>query len=92
MILSACQTAKGDEKTTLGTASITVRAGTSATMATLWPVLEDSTTELMSQFYSQLTTLGKAEALRQAQLNFINDTELNRPYFWAGFILLGNWL
>ena len=51
----------------------------------------------MVQFYQQLKNpqITKAEALRQAQLAFLtkySDTDYNRPYHWASFILVGNWL
>ena len=51
----------------------------------------------MVEFYQQLKQpqITKAEALRQAQLAFLNnysDTDYNRPYYWASFILVGNWL
>jgi CHAT domain-containing protein len=100
LVLSACKTAKGDERATLGIAGIAVRAGARSTLATLWPAFDESTAEFMLLFYQQLIqnnaeNMTKAEALRQAQLKFLDDkTEKrwNRPYFWAPFILLGNWL
>ena len=100
LVLSACKTAKGDERATLGIAGIAVRAGARSTLATLWPAFDKSTAEFMLLFYQQLIqnnaeNMTKAEALRQAQLKFLDDkTEKrwNRPYFWAPFILLGNWL
>ena len=65
-------------------------------MATLWSVSDRSTAELMSQFYDRLTapnaTITKAEALRQAQLTLLKDPRYNHPYFWAPFVLVGNWL
>jgi CHAT domain-containing protein len=50
----------------------------------------------MSEFYLQLTqtnlNLTKAEALRRAQLSLLKNPEYNHPYFWAPFVLVGNWL
>ena len=97
LILSACETAAGDKRAALGLAGIAIRAGTRSTLATLWQVNDASTAEFMIQFYQQLKNpqITKAEALRQAQLAFLNkysDTDYNRPYHWASFILVGNWL
>ncbi len=103
LVLSACQTAKGDERAALGLAGVAVRAGARSTLATLWPVYDESTAELMGEFYKALINTdgaesrSKAQALREAQLTFLakkNDPGKNwsRPYFWAPFILLGNWL
>ncbi len=97
LVLSACETAIGDKRAALGLAGIAIRAGTRSTLATLWQVNDASTAEFMIQFYQQLKNpqITKAEALRQAQLAFINhysDTDYNRPYHWAAFSLVGNWL
>ncbi len=91
LVLSACQTAKGDQLAALGLAGITVRAGVNSTMATLWSVDDLSTTQIMNQFYKELNNgVPKAKAIQKAQLAFLNQEK--RPYFWAAFILLGNWL
>ena len=96
LVLSACQTASGDSRATLGLAGVAVQAGARSTLATLWSVVDQSTTKIMKQFYLQLkqadtTKLNKAEALRQAQIVLINDREFNHPHYWAPFILIGNW-
>ncbi len=91
LVLSACQTAKGDRQAALGLAGITVRAGVSSTMATLWSVDDFSTTQIMNQFYKELNNgIPKAKAIQKAQLAFLNEER--RPYFWGSFTLLGNWL
>ncbi|MGI8502837.1 MAG: CHAT domain-containing protein [Hassallia sp.] len=92
LVLSACQTASGDKRATLGLAGIAVRAGARSTLATLWSVEDQSTAELMNQFYKHLadTTETKAEALRQAQLALL--AKYQTPYFWAPYVLVGNWL
>lgn len=48
----------------------------------------------MNQFYSTLNkpNITKAEALRQAQLSIFNDPKHKSPYYWAGYVLVGNWL
>ncbi|MEM6614881.1 MAG: CHAT domain-containing protein, partial [Cyanobacteria bacterium P01_C01_bin.72] len=68
LILSACQTAAGDNRAALGLAGVAVRSGARSTVATLWSVQDNSTAELMTELYRALKTTGisKAEALRQA--------------------------
>ena len=93
LVLSACQTAKGDDRATLGLAGIAVRSGARSTLATLWSVQDKSTSRLISEFYHRLTQPGmtKAEALRGAQLSLLNSQEYNHPYYWSPFVLVGNW-
>ena len=91
LVLSACKTAQGDKRAALGLAGVAVRAGARSTLATLWSVDDASTAELMSQFYRELNSgVTKAEALQHAQLAVLNHEQ--RPYFWAPYVLVGNWL
>ncbi|WP_019505450.1 CHAT domain-containing protein [Pleurocapsa sp. PCC 7319] len=96
LVLSACETAVGDERAALGLAGIAVRAGARSTLATLWAVDDLSTARLMGEFYRQLANnqISKAEALRRAQLELWKEQsqDWQRPYFWASYILVGNWL
>ncbi|ABG52578.1 Tetratricopeptide region [Trichodesmium erythraeum IMS101] len=103
LILSACQTAFGDQRAALGLAGVAVRAGARSVLGSLWRVDDASTAELMKQFYQQLfqsntLQLKKAEALRQVQIKFIkgeietNSEEYKKPYYWSPFIMVGNWL
>ena len=96
LVLSACETASGDPRATLGLAGVAVQAGARSTLATLWSVVDESTAQLMGKFYqelqkSQTTKANKAEVLRQAQLALIKDEKFNHPHFWSPFILVGNW-
>lgn len=97
LILSACETAAGDKRAALGLAGIAIRAGASSTLATLWQVNDASTAEFMALFYQQLNNpqISKASALRNSQIAFLtkySDTDYDRPYHWAAFTLVGNWL
>jgi CHAT domain-containing protein len=94
LILSACQTAVGDKRATLGLAGIAVRARARSTIATLWSIQDQSTADLMAKFYSIFKRPGvtKAEALRQAQLTLLKDKRYQHPFYWAAFVLVGNWL
>ncbi|NET78223.1 CHAT domain-containing protein [Okeania sp. SIO1F9] len=101
LVLSACRTATGDERATLGLAGVAVRAGARSTIASLWYVSDEATAVLMKNLYEQLTdsTITKAEALRRAQRKILRDaqirevnSEFEHPYFWSTFVLVGNWL
>jgi CHAT domain-containing protein len=95
LVLSACETASGDKRAALGLAGVAVRAGARSTVASLWSVDDAATAALMGRFYEEIASqkVTRAEALRQAQLSILNDPRFRRhPYFWAPFILLGNWL
>ncbi|GAB4177855.1 MAG: hypothetical protein Fur006_09820 [Coleofasciculaceae cyanobacterium] len=94
LVLSACQTAKGDKRAALGLAGVAVRAGARSTVASLWSINDESTSLLMSQFYQELAnqSLSKAEALRRAQLVLLKNPQYQRPLYWSPFVLIGNWL
>lgn len=94
LVLSACETAVGDNRAALGLAGIAVKAGARSTLATLWPVNDESPANLMGQFYKQLsnTKQNKADALRNSQLALLKDPNYEHPLYWAPYILVGNWL
>ena len=94
LVLSACETASGDKWAALGMAGMAVRAGAKSTLATLWSVNDRATSAMMSNFYHELADkkLPKAEAVRQAQLNLLQDSWHRHPFYWAPYVLLGNWL
>ncbi len=94
LVLSACETASGDKWAALGLAGMAVRAGARSTLATLWSVNDRATAELMSQFYQELAQkpIAKAEAVRQAQLTLLHSRWYKHPFYWAPYVLLGNWM
>lgn len=94
LVLSACQTATGDQEAVLGLAGLAVSAGARSTIASLWNVNDASTALMMNQFYQGLVNkkLSIAEAFRQAQLNLLNNPQYQDPLFWSPYILIGNWL
>ena len=94
LVLSACETAAGDKQAALGLAGMAVRAGARSTLATLWAVNDEATAEMMSTFYQQLGTkqFPKAEVVRNAQLSLLNNSRYSHPFYWAPYVLLGNWL
>lgn len=69
LVLSACETAMGDEQAELGFAGFAVRTGAKTALAGLWQVDDSATLGLMAEFYQQLRKAPiKSEALRQAQI------------------------
>lgn len=95
LVLSACQTAVGDRRATLGIAGIATRSGAKSTLATLFSVNDRLSAQLMQKFYQHLNTpnISKAEALRQAQLTLLKSghRDYKKPFYWSPYILVGNW-
>ncbi|MEA5575682.1 CHAT domain-containing protein [Anabaena sp. UHCC 0451] len=94
LVLSACETAKGDKRAALGIAGVAVRSGARSTVATLWLANDESTAEFMAKFYELLTQpeMTRAEAIQQAQLHLLKQPQYQHPFYWATFILVGSWL
>jgi filamentous hemagglutinin family protein len=92
LVMSACETAAGDEQAALGLAGVAIKSGARSAVGSLWSLNDRSATELMSGFYRALGEPGvsKAEALRRAQLGLIRKGA--HPYFWSPFLVIGNWL
>jgi len=112
LTLSACDTATGggineNGAEVEGLAAVVLRQRAQAVLATLWKVADASTAKLMHDFYaahSAQQPLGRAQALRQAQLAMLRGSATDatptaeqrrawaHPFFWAPFVLSGNWL
>jgi CHAT domain-containing protein/tetratricopeptide (TPR) repeat protein len=96
VVLSACSTALGKEIKGEGLAGLTrgfMYAGTPRVIASLWNVRDAATAELMKRFYRNMLT-GKsspAAALREAQISMWREPRWAAPYYWAGFVLQGEW-
>jgi hypothetical protein len=95
VVLSACQTqlgqlSAGDE--VVGLTRAFMFAGAPTVVASLWSVDDAATALLMERFYGHLQTgLGKSAALRQAQLDLLQDAIYrDDPYYWAAFVLSGD--
>jgi CHAT domain-containing protein len=93
LVLSACETAVGDDEASMGLAGAAVQAGALSAIASLWQVDDSGTAELMRQFYANLASgQSRSEALRQAQLSMIRSGGNNAdPFIWSAFTLLGAW-
>jgi CHAT domain-containing protein len=95
LVLSACQTAAGDDRAALGLAGIAIKAGARSALASLWFVNDQSTSALITEFYSQLRrapVVSKAQALRAAQLKLLSDHRYRHPCYWSPYLIIGNWL
>lgn len=95
--LSACETGSGEwvnGESTNSLASGFAYAGCPSILMSLWQVNDQSTSELMVEFYGNLFEgKNKAAALREAQMNYLEKLEdplYTHPYFWGGFVLLGD--
>lgn len=96
IVLSACQTALGKEIRGEGLVGLTqgfMYAGAARVIVSLWQVDDHATAELMTQFYHHLLVEGyrPAAALRAAQLSIAREKPWRSPFYWAGFVLQGEW-
>ncbi len=103
--LSACQTVLGSGYTTslpqgddfVSLTRAFLYAGTPSVIASLWEVYDPSTSTFMQRFYKYLQTTYKAEALARVQRDMIqgnfseDDRDYSHPFFWAPFVLVGDW-
>jgi CHAT domain-containing protein len=96
VVLSACQTALGRDIRGEGLFGLTrgfMYAGARRVVASLWQVDDESTAELMKRFYRAMRKEHRrpADALRTAQLELSRDPRWSAPFYWAGFVLQGEW-
>jgi len=101
VVLSACETGLGQIKKGEGIIGLTralLYAGAKNLVVSLWPVSDQSTSDLMIDFYKNLLSNKSARLsnstrfaplLQQAKLKMINDAKFAHPYFWSPFILIG---
>lgn len=92
LVLSACKTAKGDDRAVLGLSGVAIRAGARSTVSSLWVAQDAANTEIIVRFYKELRQPGmtRAKALHIAQQAYFKTG--SEPYFWAPYIIVGNWL
>ena len=97
VVLSACQTAVGPAMKSEGLTGLTrgfIYAGSARVVSSLWKVDDAATAELMKHFYTYMLDrkMPASEALRRAQLDISTSKEEWRPsFYWAGFVLQGEW-
>ncbi len=98
VMLSACETGLGKEKRGEGVIGLTrafMYAGAPTVGVTLWSVADKSTADLMTDFYKHFLTPGgttsASSAMRNAQLSMIAAKKYSAPFYWAPFVLVGEW-
>ncbi|GAB1537922.1 hypothetical protein NUACC21_05770 [Scytonema sp. NUACC21] len=96
VVLSACRTGVGKEVKGEGIVGLTrglMYAGAKRVVMSLWSVEDEATAVLMAKFYQKLLKQGEpsAKALRAAQLEMWQHKQWQEPYYWAAFILQGEW-
>lgn len=96
VVLSACQTALGKEIRGEGLVGLTrgfMYAGAARVVASLWKVDDRASAEIMKHFYENMFSrkMRPAAALRAAQLEMMKQERWKSPYYWAGFVLQGEW-
>jgi CHAT domain-containing protein len=98
VVLSACETGRGRFAPGEGIVGMTWAAfvaGSPATVASLWRVDAASTRTLMEHFHRGLARahgprLPAAHALREAALATMRDSRYRHPFYWAGFVMVGD--
>lgn len=96
VVLSACRTGLGEEVRGEGLIGLTrgfMYAGAPRVVASLWKVDDEATAELMKRFYQKMLGegLAPAAALRAAQASMSEQRRWSNPYYWAAFVLHGEW-
>lgn len=93
LVLSACQSALGDDRAALGLAGLAVKSGARAALGSMWKVDDMAAARLMTLFHAELLQdgVGKAEALRRAQRALAAEPGMAAPVYWAAFQLIGDW-
>jgi tetratricopeptide (TPR) repeat protein len=95
VVLSGCRTAlpadeSGSGRSLASLSGALFAAGARSVVASLWPVGDEATAALMSQFYFELAAgADAAEALRRAQRRMASDSRWSAPHRWAGFVVAG---
>jgi CHAT domain-containing protein len=95
-VLSACETGVGKKVRGEGLMALTrgfMYAGAKRVVASLWQVNDASTARLMKYFYEGMLRdkLSPAAALRAAQLGMLKQPTYGAPYYWAAFVVQGEW-
>ncbi len=96
VVLSACQTGLGKSINGEGLIGLTrgfIYAGAPRVIASLWSVDDIATAELMKEFYTYFLRdhMRPAAALRKAQISLWQQKAFRSPYYWAPFVLQGEW-
>jgi len=95
VVLSSCESALGKELESEGTIGLPrgfLHAGARRVIASLWKVDDDATAILMKKLYTRMQGgENPTAALRGAQLDMKRDEQYSKPYYWAAFVLEGEY-
>jgi CHAT domain-containing protein len=95
VVLSACETGLGDVANgdgVYGLRRALAVAGTESQLISLWAVDDFGTKDLMVSYYKRLmANVERSKALRQTQLEMLQNPQYQHPYYWAAFIPSGDW-
>ncbi len=93
LVISSCEGAQGNNQTPFGLAGLALRSRVRSIIGTLVFVSDQATAVVMVQFYQEFTqrNVTKAEALRRGQLTILKDPNYDHPYYWAHFVIIGDW-
>jgi len=95
VVISSClappKSESSDSSVLQGLARAFLFAGTDSVILSMWQVNDESTAKLFIDMYRHLKEGSKSEALREAKLSLLRNSGTSHPYYWAPFVLVGNW-
>lgn len=95
VVVSSCltptKTSSGESSGLYELARAFMFAGADSVILSMWQVNDDSTAKLFIEMYRNLAEASKAESLRKAKLDLLRSPGTSHPYYWAPFVLIGNW-
>lgn len=94
VFLSACELAVSQEVTKgwdISAANAFLNNRVRTVVASLWQVPDEATTILLTEFYQNLKTMSRSDALRHAQAKLSQNPKYSHPYCWGAFVMYGEW-
>jgi len=94
-VLDYCKTKSDDQRSTLLFSGFPMKTGTRSLLLSLWTDRDIGGSDIVPEFYRQLIRTpyqSRAEALQAAQIETLGKPRFHHPFFWSGFMLIGDWL
>jgi CHAT domain-containing protein/Tfp pilus assembly protein PilF len=95
LVFDYCKTLSDDQRSTLFFSGFPMKTGVRSLLLSLWTDRDIGSSEIFPEFYRQLIRTpykSRAEALQAAQVETMGKSRFHHPFFWSGFILIGDWL
>ena len=95
LVLDYCKTLSDDQRSTLFFSGFPMKTGVGSLLLSLWTDRDIGSSEIVQEIYRQLIRTpykSRAEALQAAQVETLGKPRFHHPFFWSGFILIGDWL